>query len=378
MSESARFAVFLTIVLAAWTLMHVYVGSRLWRLPPLASPRGHLWLVVVGVALFLLYPLGRILDRLDLSAVAVPMELAGAHWMGVLFLLLAALLAVDVVTGFGFWDARLVAPLRLGAVGVALVLSVIATVQGLRPPAVRTLDVRLAGLPASGDGLRVVHLSDLHLGTLLGESWLAARIDQVLALQPDLVVITGDLVDSDSAHVEEMVPLLQRLRAPLGVWAVSGNHEFYAGLERSVALMKEAGYEVLRDRVAEVVPGLMLAGIDDLTARQQFGMRGDPLATTLDGRTAGATILLSHTPWRAQEAAAKGVGLMLAGHTHGGQIWPFDLLVWLRYPLVGGVYDVGGMRVVVSAGTGTWGPRMRLWRRSEIWLLTLRSSQVSQ
>ncbi|MGV8039014.1 MAG: metallophosphoesterase [Thermoanaerobaculaceae bacterium] len=184
-------------------------------------------------------------------------------------------------------------------------------------------------------------------------------------------MITGDLVDSDSRHVERMLPVLKRLRAPLGVFAVSGNHEFYAGIDRSVALMQEAGFTVLRDRAVEVRPGLVLAGIDDLTARRQFATPGDPMSSALDSRPPGATILLSHTPWRAADVAAKGVALMLSGHTHDGQIWPFNYLVRLQYPLAGGRYEVGGMQMLVSRGTGTWGPRMRLWRPSEIWLLTL-------
>ena len=144
--------------------------------------------------------------------------------------------------------------------------------------------------------------------------------------------------------------MLQKLRAPLGVWAVTGNHEYYAGLERSVGLLEAAGYTVLRDRAAEIAPGLVLAGVDDLGARRQFG-RTD----------------------QADKAAAGGAGLMLSGHTHNGQIWPFNYLVRLSNPLVGGRYEIGGMPVIVGRGTGTWGPRMRLWRPSEIVRITLRA-----
>lgn len=371
MSETSRIAVFIVVVLGVWTLMHLYVGHRLWRLPALASPAGRLALLALGTSLFLAYPVGRLLDRRGWVATGSLLELAGAQWMGVLFLLLGALLLVDIATGFGTWARSLVPAARLGASAVALLLAAVATVQGARGPAVRRAELRLAGLPPAAAGLRLVHISDLHLGSLLGERWLDRRVDQVLAERPDMVAITGDLVDSDSRRVEAMLPALARLQAPLGVFAVSGNHEFYAGLERAVALMEAAGFTVLRDRAVEVRPGLVVAGIDDLTARRQFGLTGDPLAAALDGRPPGATVLLSHTPWRAAAAAARGVGLMLSGHTHDGQIWPFNHLVRLQYPLVGGRYLVGGMQVLVSRGTGTWGPRMRLWRRGEIWVLTL-------
>jgi predicted MPP superfamily phosphohydrolase len=122
-----------------------------------------------------------------------------------------------------------------------------------------------------------------------------------------------------------------------------------------------------------VAAGLVLAGVDDLTARQQLGREDHPLERALANRPSGATILLSHSPWQADVAARLGAGLMLSGHTHNGQLWPFNYLVGLKYPLLGGRYDVGGMSVIVSRGTGTWGPRMRLWRPGEIVRITLRS-----
>ena len=137
-------------------------------------------------------------------------------------------------------------------------------------------------------------------------------------------------------------------------------------------LFEEAGFQVLRDRWAEVRPGFVVAGVDDLTRRRRSGRLGDPVTEALSGRPPGATILLSHTPWKAEQAADAGVGLMLSGHTHGGQIWPFSYLTRLIYPLLGGRYNVNGMTVIVCRGTGTWGPRMRLWRPGEILRVTLR------
>jgi hypothetical protein len=373
MNDTMRFAVFLTIVLGVWTLMHLYAGLRLAGVLHTFAPGMRRWTWLGLGVLWVIYPLGRFLDRAGLKAPGVGLEWLGALWMGVLFLLLAAQLAADVTTGFGLAGAALAGRARAVAAGVGLVLAGVAIAQGLRAPAVEAREVTLPGLPAARDGLRVVQVSDLHLGTLLGERWLRARIAEVQALQPDLIVVTGDLIDGDSARVEELLPLLRTLRAPLGVLAVTGNHEFYAGIDRSIELFKAAGFEVLRDRHVTVVPGLIVAGVDDLTARRQFDLNGDPFAAALDGRGEGATILLSHTPWRAAQAAARGVGLMLSGHTHDGQIWPFGYLVRLQYPYVGGSYDVNGMALLVSRGTGTWGPRMRLFSRSEITLITLRA-----
>lgn len=363
---------FFVTVLSLWTLMH---GYAYWRLAPLLGRWPTKTLLAVFAALWLAYPVGRILDRNGLSSVvATALEYLGACWLGVLFLLVVFLLLADLASGFGLWRAAAV-PARAVAVAVAVLLAAVGLVQGHRPPTVERLEVPLANLPAELDGLRLVQLSDLHLGTLLNHSWLEARLRQVEALRPDLVVITGDLVDGNARHVEELVPQLQRLRAPFGVLAVTGNHEFYAGLERSVEVLRSAGYRVLRDEHLEVAPGLVVAGVDDLTARRQFGLPHRALERALHGRPAGACILLSHTPWLVNEAHQLGVQLMLSGHTHAGQIWPFGYLVRLSYPYLAGPFQVGGMTLYVSRGTGSWGPRMRLWQRGEITLLILRRAK---
>jgi predicted MPP superfamily phosphohydrolase len=234
--------------------------------------------------------------------------------------------------------------------------------------------VTLAELPDRHDGLVLVQLSDLHLGSLLGADWMAAVVERVQALEPDLVVLTGDILEGDSGEERQLLTVLRRLSAPLGVWAVTGNHEYYAGLERSIGVLESAGYTVLRDRSEQVAPGLVLAGVDDLTARRQFKLEDDPMAKALGSRPAGAVVLLCHSPLEVERAAELGADLMLSGHTHGGQIWPFVYMVGRAYPRVQGRYRVDGMTLLVSRGTGTWGPRMRLFHRAEIVKITLRSA----
>jgi hypothetical protein len=251
------------------------------------------------------------------------------------------------------------------------VLSVIALVQGLRAPVVREHDVYLSALPDEMDGTVIVAMSDLHIGSLLGPRWLEARVAQVQAERPDMVVLLGDLHEGHGRPQKEVLPAFRRLSAPLGVWAVLGNHEFHRRQGTSTTLMKDAGFRVLRNGWAEVRPGFVLAGVDDLTTARRRGQGGDLVSKALAGRPSGATVLLSHTPWQADTAASAGVGLMLCGHTHGGQIWPLDYLIQWRYPLFEGRYEVDGATVIVCRGTGTWGPRMRLWHPGEILRVTL-------
>jgi predicted MPP superfamily phosphohydrolase len=240
----------------------------------------------------------------------------------------------------------------------------------MRPPIVEKYEVTLPDLPSALDGTVIVALSDMHLGSQLGKGWLAARIAQVKEQKPDLVLLLGDIFEGHGPPEDKLIVPFNQLSASYGLWAIPGNHEFYGGSRTN--LFESAGFKLLNNTWVEVRPGLVLAGVEDLTTRSRNGQNNDSISQALAGRPPGATILLSHTPWQADKAAQKGVKLMLSGHTHGGQIWPFGYLVRKRYPLLEGRYEVDKMTAIVCRGTGTWGPRMRLWHPGQILRVTLR------
>lgn len=155
----------------------------------------------------------------------------------------------------------------------------------------------------------------------------------------------------------------------LGVWAVTGNHELHRRGGHDGALAT-AGLRVLHDRWVALRPGLALAGVHDLSSRSRDGTGGEASARAVAGAPPGALVLFSHTPWHAERAAAAGVATPTAA------MWPFSELVCTVYPLLGGRHEVGGMTVIVCRGTGTWGPRMRLWRPAEVPRVTLRAAPV--
>ena len=373
-----RFAVFLAIALLVWLAQHFYVGWRLWSVPAIASTVGRRALVAGLVVGFLSYPLGRVLYGVGWHAVGRALEYAGAVWMGTLFLLLAFLLFVDLVTVGGWVLRPWVGTFRTAALLLSLIAAVIGLVSARLGPRVVRLEVPMATLPNGADGLTIAHLSDVHLGTILGPRFLERLIERTRALEPDLVVITGDLVDGDAGVVEEMLPQLRTLRAPKGVFAVLGNHEYYAGRDRSRALLAGAGFTVLDNSAEELAPGLVLAGVPDARGSAQTGVAEADLAAALDGvGENAAVVLLQHAPEAEAQAAEAGVDLMLNGHTHGGQLWPFHYLVQHAYPHYAGVYRVNGMTQVVSRGSGQWGPPMRFLAPSEINLITLRRATES-
>jgi predicted MPP superfamily phosphohydrolase len=192
-----------------------------------------------------------------------------------------------------------------------------------------------------------------------------------------MVVFIGDVFEGHSAPDSELLAELRRLSAPLGVWGVLGNHEFHAVSKDNATFFEAAGIHLLRNAWFEMRPGLVIAGVDDAPATAGTGVSATPLKAALAGRPPGALLLLSHVPLTSDVISGAGVDLMLAGHTHGGQIWPFGYLVRQRFPLFEGRYELVGSTVIVSRGAGTWGPRMRLWRPAEILRVTLRSSVSS-
>ena len=350
--------------------MHIYVFWRAASVPFVNRQVPLKILIGAGVILWAIFFFGRVIGRGGTGVLAVTLEFLGMNWMAVLFLTFIPLLAIDLATFFGVLMPRLSSSLREWAFLVGVVLSVIALFQGLRPPVIEKYEVSIPGLPDAMEGTVLVALSDMHLGSQLGERWLSARIAQVKAQRPDLVVLLGDIFEGHGPPKDRLIATLKQLSAPLGILAVPGNHEFHGGGD--MRLFEEVNFKLLRNGWTEVRPGLVIAGVDDLTTRRRKGQGGDPISQALVGRPPAATILLSHTPWQAERAAKAGVGLMLSGHTHGGQIWPFGYLVRSRYPLLEGRYEVDGMTVIVCRGTGTWGPRMRLWRPSEMLRVTLR------
>lgn len=374
-SRARIFAAFLAIILPIWGLLHAILLWRVWSIPFVARlvPR---WALCTGIGLLgLSYIAARLLERTFLKAIAPPLEIVGATWMGVILLLLTCLLVADVVTGFGWIFPRIAPTVRGWALIAGAVLSVVALVQGLRPPTVTNVDVRLPGLPAEREGTVLAFASDFHLGTMAGNGWLRARAAQIDALRADIVVLGGDIFEGGRARERVDLPALRQFKAPLGVFAVTGNHDGMGLGPGEGNPLDTVGFRMLRDEWVEVAPGLVLAGVNDGGFQPSPSPRSDRVARALAGRPPGAaTVFISHAPAGAETAARLGAGLMLAGHTHAGQIWPFSLIVRRVIPLFVGRYDVGGMPVIVCRGTGTFGPRMRLWKRSEILRVTLRAA----
>ena len=330
-------------------------------------------------------PAARYLSR----AWAEPFVWVSFSWMGISLLLLLALLAIDLawlfyrmlpVTPAIDPERRIFLQRAFGfaAVGATGLVSGYSFWKGLRPVAVKPLTINLGRLPQAFDGLRIVQITDLHIGPMIDGRWLGHIVDQVNDLQPDIIAVTGDLVDGSVEDLKEHVAALARLTAPHGVYFITGNHEYYSGVEPWCAHIADLGLRVLRnERVTIGKDGASfdLAGVDDWAAHR-FPGEGADLAKALTGRDPDkALILLAHQPATINEAAENGVDLQISGHTHGGQIWPFGYFVHMQQPYIKGLHrhlDTA-TQIYVSEGTGYWGPPMRLGTSAEITEIILRA-----
>ncbi len=386
------FLTFLTVVLSIMGGVHWYLFARLVRDTAIPSP----WSWVVGVALLavvasipLSFVASRILDKNLARYFVVPVYV----WLGFSFQTFFLLLAIDFVRlgSWGIWALFHLNPVfsdpggslaawRITA-GSAVALTVAATGfaiwWGLTRLAIKRIEVPLPHLPPELDGFTIAQLSDLHLDLVHGKGWLTSVVEKTNGLRPDLIAITGDLAEGSVAQFGEEVGPLRELSAPHGVYFVTGNHEYFHDLKGWLHLLGEFGIRVLRnERVSVKRHGecFDLAGVDDHDGGRIAPDHGPDLTKALRGRDPGkALVLLAHQPRIIEEAARHEVGLVLSGHTHGGQIWPFSYLVYLQQPYVRGLRQLGNTRLYLSSGTGFWGPPMRLGTTAEIALITLRS-----
>ncbi|HGM4745264.1 metallophosphoesterase [Stenotrophomonas maltophilia] len=367
-------------------LMGLYVAWRLFwplRMPIWMKVVLSLLLVGVAVQLRIVAMFWGTMASPEIPKLAIATLATGSTAVLLLALLMLVLDAGLLLSHLLRWP-RIVSVLRasklrpLGGLA-ALLVSGYGISQGMAVPQPRQIDVAIKDLPAAFDGYRVLQLTDIHASRLLTGDWVRKVVDKSNALTPDLIVITGDLIDgSVEARRDDARPLAD-LRAPDGVVAITGNHEYYAQYQAWMQAFRALHMQVLENSHLQVRrddAALTIAGVTDpVAARYGLPLPLPDLETALAGADPSApVILLDHRPRNAREAAARGVKLQLSGHTHGGQIFGMDQLVKrANGGYVSGRYDVDGMTLYVSNGAGLWaGFPARIGVPSEITLITLR------
>jgi predicted MPP superfamily phosphohydrolase len=344
------------IALAVLAAVHIYIW---WRIVlPLPSPSwqvGTALIVLLGPSFPLTLRIGRRMKR----EAARPWLLIGYLWFGFATYLLLGAVASHVAVAFGV-DAR-VAALVSGAAAIAVVIGGLLNVA--RGPVVRRVHVPLAQLPVRS--YTIAHLTDVHIGPLIGREFAETLVRRVNALEPDAIVITGDLVDGRLSELRPHIEPLRQLRARDGVFAVTGNHEYYWNAPAWLEHIRSLGIQVLRNEHVTIANAFQLAGVDDST------MTEDVPRAVANRDPKLPLVLLAHHPRTIERAMQAGVDLQLSGHTHGGQLLPLGWLARLFDPKVAGLARFGNTWLYVSEGTGFWGPPLRVGTRCEIAAVTL-------
>jgi uncharacterized protein len=364
--------VFISIAASIYAGLHYYVYQRLASGLAL-SGQALLYFrifIYIGAASFFL---SEVLSRRITSPWWEGVAWTGFAWLGVISIAFTALVFRDILLIFlhnpavKYWSA-------VATVVIIAITCSVSVLNGLRPEFLRAIELSTDKLPKSSNGFTIAQLSDMHIDLQTPPWWVKDIVQKTNALNPDVILVTGDVLDADLRKKPEFIDILSGLKAKYGVFAVIGNHECFTGLEMFTDVASRAGMRLLRNENITAGP-VTLVGIDDPEAIR-FKDGGPDLDKALSSPhpvdMSKPVILLSHRPEIFDKAAVKGIDLTLAGHTHYGQIPPVDLFVKLFEKYSCGFYSKGNSAVYTTSGTGTWGPPMRLFSRNEIAKIVLR------
>lgn len=370
--------------------MHLYAFFKLrdaFRLRPCLT-----WILIAWMIIMITIPLlVRIAEQCGMEKTALSMAWPGYLWMGFIFIFDSALLFTDAVRhGYRFISTQLFRQLpefrsSRNASKTILLLAVATSVYAFTEAGqIHSEHVVITSLklPSSVSRVRIVQVSDVHIGLLLQERRFERILEKIREAGPDILVSTGDLIDgklnreNSISELNPLAALLASVPAPSGKFAVIGNHEVYAGLPRALAFSRAAGFTMLRNQSIAVANGITLSGIDDRAANpKSLADPGTETALLNSVSRDSFHLLLKHRPEILPESDGR-FDLQLSGHVHGGQIFPFNLLVRLTHPIPCGITTTqAGSRIYVSRGTGTWGPPMRLLAPPEVTIIDIMSLQ---
>lgn len=398
-----RFLLFFLIVFGVIALGYAYVGWRL--ISPSGLGKGWKLVAWAGIlAMFLLPVTSVFLDRSGYVEISSRLAWITYVSMGFFSFLFTFILLRDaglsvawlVQKAYSLFTSSdipvdsgtppdpgrrrmMIQAMNLGIIGVAAGLTAYGVYEARRRPAIKEIDVPVRGLPPSLDGFRIVQITDIHAGLTVRKNFVELIVEMTNSLNPDLIAFTGDMVDGSVDSLKNDVSPLAGLRAKHGVYFVTGNHEYYSGAREWVEEARRLGMNVLLNSHAVVNESggkLLIAGVTDHSGGEFFEDHiSDPALAVSGAPACDARILLAHQPRSLYKAMPLGFDLLLTGHTHGGQFFPWNFAATAGQPYLHGLHDHEGTWIYVSRGTGYWGPPVRLGSRSEITVVKLKREE---
>jgi len=374
--KTINFFIFFSIVLTIYGLVNYYILIRGWQAIPQHS-RLRIPYLVLYLFLALSYIIGRVLERIWLSVVSDIFVWIGSFWLAMFFYFFLIVLVVDLARLVNHWFpffqlitdnyAKLKQVTFLVSVGMVLVILLYGYINACSFR-VQKMDLTIPK-QANIKMMNIAVASDIHLGTIVGRKRFCNVVNKINELNPDLILLPGDIVDEDLAPVirENLGDALLHLKSKFGVFAVTGNHEYIGGVESAVKYLEEHGVTVLRDSVVKINNSIYIIGREDRSIRQFVGKNRkniSELIQQVDKKF--PVILMDHQPFGLHEAEENGFDLQLSGHTHHGQLFPINFITEAVYEKSWGYLKKGNTHIYVSCGVGTWGPPVRVGNRPEI------------
>ncbi len=373
MSRTIIFVLVVSIILSIYGLANYYIFIRgLHALRPAGTVR-----VIYIVAFILLaasFVAATFLERADIISLGKPLSWIGSFWLAafVYFLLIVAVIdLLRLVNHFiPFFPSFITSdPVRVAKVTAVGVISLVGLVViygfiNAHIIRVRTFNIDIPKDAGSRKNLNIVMASDIHLSSIINNGRITSIVNKINSLSPNIVLLPGDIVDGDLNPVihQNLGEALRQIKAPLGVYAITGNHEYIGGVERACKYITEHGVKLLRDSAVFIDNSFYIVGREDRSARKRKTL--DELMENVDKTF--PIILMDHQPFHLEEAEENGIDLQLSGHTHYGQMWPFNYITNMVYELAYGYLVKGSTHIYVSSGVGTWGPPVRIVADPEI------------
>jgi len=376
--KGLNFVVFISVVIILLTSINFYIVKRALSV----LPDNPLMKKIFIAAIFFsasAFILGRILEKYSVTFFSSSLVWIGSFWFGIMFYLFLSVLLIDlfrIVNHFilffpkAFYNDPMRAKRIIFWSVTALVLFIsVAGFINTRFPAVRKMNLEINKKARELKSLNIVSVSDIHLGTIFGKSYLKKVVNKINALNPDIILIPGDIIDEDIASVisDNVGETLRMLKAKYGVYAVTGNHEYIGGAKAAKKYLAEHNVHLLNDEYVLIDSSFYVVGREDVSKKMFTNVNRKPLdqvMTNID--KSFPIILLDHQPFKLEQAVNNGVDLQLSGHTHHGQLWPANFITEMVYEVSWGYKKKNNSHIYVSCGVGGWGPPMRTVSRPEI------------
>lgn len=369
MKKFLLITIFIILFSIIYSSLHYYVYSQIVSGLSLSrfAARILMLIMVCGIISFFT---GEFLSRnYGISLLILPAFI----WMGFLVIAFSIFIAADIIKLFYTLPKYETTEVLLFLIAI---IGSYSLVKGIKLPIIRNTEISVPNISLQKDGFNIVQLSDLHLDKIKSIEWLRQVIIKSNSCKPDLVLITGDIIDLEYQHLQVYTPIMRKLQAKYGVFSVTGNHEYYAGVQNYKKFINDCNITDISNKKVLIDNEIQLVGVPDEAAQQFQNVKPELIKTLQTCDLDKTTILLSHQPLHFEKAVELGINLQLSGHTHAGQIPPMDLLVHIVFKYTYGLYHFNGASIYTTCGTGTWGPPMRLFSRSEIVCHHLSSTKV--